>query len=80
MIRDNSVFCRCVSFHGSYMLTRKLNEDTANVFSCSIYNCNWSYCKAVLKCIAKASRGSLMIFYDILSVSQFVKISYFDNS
>lgn len=57
--RGNSVFCRCMSFPCSYMLTRKLNEDTANVFSCSIYSCNWSYCKAVLKYIAKAGRVAL---------------------
>lgn len=56
----------------SYMLTMKSNEDTANVLSCSIHNCNWNYYKAVLKYIAK---GSLMILYDILSVSQFIKIA-----
>lgn len=37
------------------MLTMKLNEDTTNLLSCSIYNYNSNYYKAVLKYIAKAS-------------------------
>lgn len=37
------------------MLTMKLNEDTTNLLSCSIYNCNTNYHKVVLKYIAKAS-------------------------
>jgi len=38
------------------MLTMKLNEDAADLLSCSIYdNCNSNCHKAVLKSIAKAT-------------------------